>query len=145
MPLLIAYLLWVLYSIYEGEREALYFSFKMKASLTQQQSYKHNEHVMFSIQRLFVVVLTCIACYVNWIECSLVVVSLAACFPFLHDGMYYETRKKLDGIYPKGWFDQSTSSTALSDKLHLFDAIPRSILFCLSIGIMCYEIIKFWK
>lgn len=145
MNLIIAYLLWVAYAIYEGGREALYFSFKMKASLTQQQTYKHNEHIMFTIQRSFVVALTCMACYVNWLECGFVIFSLAMCFPFFHDGMYYVTRKKLDNIYLKGWFDQSTTSTALSDKLHLFDAVPRTLLMLASVGLMVYEIIKNWK
>jgi hypothetical protein len=67
-----------------------------------------------------------------------------ACFPFFHDGMYYLTRKKIDGIYKKGWFDQSSTSTAKSDKLHLFDPIPRTILCVLSLGTIVYEIIKYF-
>jgi hypothetical protein len=145
MAIAIVYLLWILFAVYEGKREAFYFSFKMKSSLTQQKSYKMDEHGMFTIQRLFVASIACIACYNNWVNCIFILLSFMACFPFFHDGMYYVTRQKLDGIYKKGWFDQSTTSTAKSDKFHLFDPIPRTVLFVLSVGTMVYEIIKFWK
>lgn len=139
----IAYILWMLFSIYEGKREAFYFSYKIKVPISQVK--KIDEHVMFTIQRSFVASLICILCFNDVLNCILLLLSLAGCFPFLHDGSYYWTRKKLDGIYPKGWFDQSTTSTAKSDKLHLFDPIPRTILFVVSLGLIVYEIIKFWK
>ena len=139
---LIAYILWILFSVYEGKREAYYFSFKMKASVAQRQGYKINEHFMFTIQRLFVLLLSVIPFYDGLINGILLTSAMMFCFPFFHDGMYYLTRNKLDGIYNKKWWDQSVSSSAESDKLHLFDPIPRTVLACLSFGIACYEIIK---
>jgi hypothetical protein len=35
-------------------------------------------------------------------------------FPFLHDGMYYKTRNKINSnTYPKGWWDTSYTTGAL--------------------------------
>lgn len=142
----IAYLLWVVYSILEGKREAYYFSYKMRTSLAQKKPAKViNEHVMFTYQRMLVVALACVSCYTDWVNAILVVACLGASFPFFHDGMYYVTRKELDNLYPKGWFDQSTTSTAWSDKKHLLDPIPRTVFFGISVVIMIYEIIKYWK
>jgi len=143
MLISIVYLLWILFAIYEGKREAFYFSCKIKAP--QQQAYKIDEHVMFTIQRTFIASMAILACRVDWLNSVLVLFSFGLCFPFFHDGMYYLTRHKLDGIYVKGWFDQSTTSSAKSDKLHLFDPIPRTLIFGLSLGLIIYEIIKFWK
>lgn len=145
MVIAIVYLLWILFAVYEGKREAYYFSFKMKASVVQKKGFKLDEHAMFTIQRLFVAAITCIACFESWLNCVIILFALMSCFPFFHDGMYYVTRQKLDSLYKKGWFDQSTTSTAISDKLHLFDPVPRTIFFILSLATIVYEIIKYWK
>jgi hypothetical protein len=137
----LVYLLWVLYSIYEGQREAFYFSFKMKASVNMQQSLRRDEHVMFTIQRILVATMCGMIGFDGWINCFLLVFALACSFPFFHDGQYYVVRGKLDGIYPKGWFDQSTTSTAKSDKYDFFNPVSRTVLFGISILIMAYEII----
>jgi hypothetical protein len=130
----------------EGEREAFYFSYKIKCppSWIQQHSAV-NEHEMFTVQRAFVLAMACIACYHDWLDTVLLAFACMGCFPFMHDGMYYLTRNKLDGIYPKKWFDQSETSTALTDKYGLVNPVPRTIYFVLSVGIVVYEIIKFWK
>lgn len=141
MTAAISYLLWVLFSILEGRREAFYFSYKMKASITLQKGLKTDEHVMFTIQRALVFALAATACYSNLLNTSLILFSLMLSFPFFHDGMYYFTRNRLDGIYSKKWFDQSTTSTAKSDKFNFFNPISRTILFGLSILGITYEII----
>lgn len=139
MAVAIAYLLWILFAIYEGKREALYFSFKMKASLKQQQGFI-GEHSMFIQQRAFVGILTVLVCYKDWMNCIVVLCSIMMCFPFFKDGMYYVTRQKLDNLYMKGWLDKSPSS-----KLHLLKPIHRTLLFISSLALIAYEIIKFWK
>lgn len=50
-----------------------------------------------------------------------------AAFPFFHDGLYYTGREKLSpGVYPKKWFAQSTTSTALWTKY--FTPVLRTLL-----------------
>ena len=141
MSALFVYILWILFAIYEGQREALYFSYKMKATLQIQRSLKRDEHVMFTIQRSVVAAIASIASYTTLFDCALFIISMAFSFPFFHDGMYYVTRERLDGIYKKGWFDQSTTSTAKSDKFNFFNPVSRTALFGISILIIAYEII----
>lgn len=141
MQLIASYLIWILYSVFEGKREAFYFSYKVRSAI----DHKVDEHAMFTIQRMFVAILICLVCFNGWLDCILLLFSLMMCFPFFHDGSYYLTRKKLDGIYPKGWFDQSTTSTAITDKLKLFYPATRTITLVVSLGIVIYEIIKNWK
>lgn len=145
MLILLVYLLWISFSIYEGKREAFYFSYKMKASLQLQQTFKLDEHAMFTVTRSFVAALVLIASYNGILDCIIILLSLGLCFPFFHDGMYYVTRHKLDNIYKKGWFDQSTTSTAKTDKLKLFYPTSRIICFALSLGLITYEIITNFK
>lgn len=145
MLTLLVYLLWVSFSIYEGKREAFYFSYKMKAGLQLQQVFKLDEHGMFTVTRTFVAAIALIASYNGILNCVLILLALALCFPFFHDGQYYVTRQKLDNIYKKGWFDQSTTSTAQTDKLKLFYPTSRIICFILSLGLITYEIIINWK
>ena len=55
-------------------------------------------------------------------------------FPFLHDGMYYQTRRLLSNgkVYPDGWIDQSTSTSAKFS----FGFFWRLIFFLLSFFMM---------
>tara|TARA_R110000803_G_scaffold199045_1_gene262945 strand:- start:670 stop:930 length:261 start_codon:yes stop_codon:yes gene_type:complete len=58
-------------------------------------------------------------------------------FSFFHNGMMYKTRNDLNKRnYPKGWWDQSTNSTAWSTKL--MTPLYRSIQ--LVIGLIIYII-----
>lgn len=143
IKLTLVYLLWVLYCIYEGKREAYYYSFKIKALINTQQSSKiTDEHTVFTIQRSFVVFMIIFSFFSNYYDSSILLLSLALTFPFLHDGAYYVARHNLDGIYNHGWFSQSATSTAVSDKLNLFNPIPRTIYFVLGIGLMLYNILS---
>jgi len=135
----IAYLLWILFAVYEGKREAFYFSFKMKASLRQQQGFV-DEHSMFMIQRAATGILTVMSCYIDFLNSIVILFAIILCFPFFKDGMYYVTRQKLDNLYMKGWLDQSPTA-----KLHLLKPIYRTTMFLSSLVLMTYEIIKFWK
>lgn len=144
MIALISFLLWIVFAILEGRREAYYFSMKVKAVVsTSIQSIVGNEHILFTIQRsvVLLILFLCTLSY-GWICSTCTVMACIFAFPFLHDGEYYETRNLLDGIYPLKWWDQSTTSTALSDKLHLFSPVSRTILFGISVGLIIFELIK---
>ena len=138
----LSFLFWIAYAIYEGRREAYYFSMKVKAVLNTQRASLTDEHAMFTEQRALVLIIMILGlCKLGWPVASLVFLASALAFPFIHDGSYYVTRKSLDGIYPEGWFAQSVTSTAVADQLNLFDPIQRSIYATLGIGLMIYEMI----
>jgi hypothetical protein len=149
MNILITFLLWILYSFFEGKREALYFSVK---SIATQSFDTGNEHAMFTIQRAIV---AAIALSLMWFggsgisTCVYVLASMMLCFPFVHDGEYYVERKKLRGVssqlYSQGWFSQSTTSTAWMDRLNLLGPVQRTFYFIAGTGIAIFEIINNWK
>jgi hypothetical protein len=145
MTNLIIFALWILFSMMEGMREAYYYSAKLKAILgTQKPSGKTNEHAMFTVQRVIALAIAAAGMLpLGLVSSLLVLAACICCFPFFHDGAYYVTRKNLDGIYPEGWFAQSATSTAISDKLHLFGPVSRSLLTALAMAIMVFESIKF--
>jgi len=60
-------------------------------------------------------------------------ISLALLFSFFHNGVYFMTRNKLDSkIYPKGFWDDSTSSTAKLD-LNVKSRIILAVIGCIGI------------
>ena len=148
MILILTILLWFLYSLVEGKREAQYFSLKVKATINEKKlMWGRDEHNLFTLQRGTVVAMIAflmLACGINILDCVIFVICMCATFPFIHDGEYYITRGKLDGIYPKGWFDQSTTSTAKADKFNIFNPVSRTIFFGIGIAGFVYEIIKNW-
>lgn len=114
-------LIWVLYSIIEGIREAYYYNLYYNASGIKNV----NLHPLYTLQRGLVLLLISIFCVywnvvvLKWdfiliIQKGLVLLGgLASLFPFFHDGFYYIMRNKLNpSIYPYKFFDHSTTSTA---------------------------------
>lgn len=66
---------------------------------------KTDEHKFYFITRL----LCAAAIFLD----PLALLGAGLVFPFFHDGAYYETRKKLDRIYPAGFLtDKPLGSTA---------------------------------
>ena len=53
-------------------------------------------------------------------------------FPFWHDGTYYQMRWNLDRVYPKGFFDDTTTSDAKFN----FDFTQRLLMLLFSILIL---------
>lgn len=108
------YIVWVWY---EGKREAYYYYQKMK---TDDFGKNMGEHEMFTIQRVVVhsIVLWSLGILLcNPILTVAVFLGIWSSFMLFHDGAYYLYRNKLDPtIYPRGFNDQSTSSTAWSDR-----------------------------
>jgi len=101
------FILWCLYSILEGWREAIFFHRvevdKVGGTLL---------HKWWTVQRALVLGII-LATNLEWW-----VVALPLVFPFFHDGMYYKTRWKYNKlIYDRKWWAQSTTSTAFLTKL----------------------------
>ena len=47
------------------------------------------------------------------VKCCIYLLPSCLMFPFLHDGLYYQTRNKLNpSVYPRGWKDTSTTTDA---------------------------------
>lgn len=147
MLILVSFLLWLIYSFIEGKREAQYFYMKLKSTVANSMLFKQDEHKLFTIQRLTVAALVIFLLWgagINIFNCGIILTCFGACFPFIHDGEYYVMRHQLDGIYPKGWFDQSTTSVSLMDKFSLLNPVSRTTAFVLGCGGIVYEIIKNW-
>lgn len=84
-------------------------------------------HVALTVLRL--IVMGPVLYYEGWMTC----VSIACMFPFIHDGVYYQTRNKINrNVYPHGWMDQSTESGALIS----LGLVERSVLAMIGITIL---------
>lgn len=102
--------IFIIYSWIEGRREGMYYHYKWRI-LTEN---KHDEHLMFSIQRALVILMFSVVgypVYEYWTFLS--IPSMILCFSFMHNGAYYEMRNKLDSsVYREGWSSTSNSTTA---------------------------------
>lgn len=127
MSYLFLILVWHLYALLEGVREAYYYSVKTASNKLKE----FNEHPMFTLQRGFFLTIVVLCPGFNLLYSLLFGLSLCFGFPFMHDGAYYEVRKRLDKIYSKGWFDQSTGSSALSN--NFLTPVVRTIMMIISI------------
>ena len=118
MIILIANILWILYSILEGFREGFYWYFKGKSK----SKNNFEIHPIFASQRGLVLVLIGVLLFMNIGWLSLInVLGMALVFSFFHNGTYYHTRNRLDeNVYPLGWKAQSTTSTAKMTKIMTF-------------------------
>lgn len=94
----------------EGRREADYFHFRWKDPMTKVD----DEHLMFTVQRSMVAIFAAFASSFAFGFWGLLgFVPLPLVFSFFHNGYYYVRRNQLDPeIYQKGWWDQSTATTA---------------------------------
>jgi len=103
-------ILFCVWAALEGRREADYFHFRWKDPMTRVE----DEHLMFTIQRSIVAILATVACTLfTGLWGLLGFIPLPLVFSFFHNGYYYVRRNQLDdSIYQKGWWDQSTTTTA---------------------------------
>lgn len=139
MALILVTILWIVYSILEGYREAFYFFFETE----DLQKKVTDLHPYFACQRIIVGGLSAfIAVGLSNVLFTLIcLVSLGLMFTFLHDGMYYAQRNNLNKeTYPKRWFDYSTTSTAKLDKF--LNPTNRIIMFIVGIGGLAYLLLK---
>lgn len=136
------FILWVLFSLSDGKRDGYYYH----ANNTSNNPAKENLHWLFSIIRLIfftLIVIVSSYAYPNqitfydlWkylpslpIQSTLFAIALCLSFSFLHNGIYYVTRNNLDSkVYPKRFFDNSTTSTSILE----FDVNTRTIMFVIA-------------
>jgi hypothetical protein len=145
--LIILYLTWILYSVFEGFREACYWHHR-----THSEHYKfirkNNIHPVFSLQRTLVLLFVFASAnnFTTIIGSIIFVFLLLLSFSFFHNGMLYLVRNQLyriiypnspkKWIYNKRWFEQSTTSTAKTT--YIFNPLNRTIMFIVSlIGLIC--------
>lgn len=112
---LIVFLNWALL---EGDREGSAIDAMVKAGI-------YVNHAIFTLQRGCVLLL--FGFIIKWDALLFILM-----FPFIHDGMYYTRRNIMNvAIYPKKWFDQSNTSTALLTKF--FTPWVRTGLFVIAL------------
>lgn len=99
------------------------------------KAFVWNEHIVLTIQRVLVVSLALIAfkigyirLYNNFSDLLLIISILILTFSLFHNGLYYETRKRID-IPTYNFFSSSKSSSAIFE-LNIW---IRSILFIIGL------------
>lgn len=129
---------WILVCLLEGKRDAFFYH-NRKYSIKPDNK---NIHWLFSVQRFIILSLIFCMYYIlnSALSTGVFIFSLILIFSWIHNGVYYFTRHKLDNsVYPKGWFDTSTTSEA---KLE-FNFISRTFMFITGIiGIVASYTIK---
>jgi len=103
-------------------------------SKTGAEAFKWNEHILMILSRGMIILMPLLAFFAQSVLSYVAaVIAFLPMFFFVHNGVYYETRKHIDGAYPKGFFDKSTSSSA---KLPTLSFIPRLLLFLLGVALI---------
>lgn len=126
-------LAWFASSSLSGILEGYYYDM-------QPENRKHmNLHLIYVIQRAFLAIaLSIYVCYHSGIIYgSIFFAALLFTFSFFHNGFYYLTRHKLNPeIYPKGFFDDSETSTAIIELGVKFRTAMAAIGILFIIGIL---------
>jgi hypothetical protein len=108
---IISNILWIIYSITEGIREAYLFYFEVNSTITK----PFQLHPLFTVQRGIVLLTLGGLMYFGGLGLYAIpaVVALMLIFTYFHDGYYYVTRHKLDNkTYPLGWKSETSTSNA---------------------------------
>lgn len=141
---IILFTVWVLYSAVEGVREAFLWNKSMHSTIESNDIMGVDIHKVFSIQRglvmLFVIYISIsnhqgMGYYRLMGESVILFFVLSLSFPFIHDGVLYLVRNKLDpNVYKEGFKDNpdSEKSTSFWD----FTYLERSVYFGLSVFIL---------
>lgn len=123
--IILAFAIW---AILEGIRDAHLFH-----GLSIAGTKNNTPHVIFTAHRLIFGALV-VWITMDWVFC----LGLSLCFPLCHNSIYYHFRHKLNPlVYPMGWKDHSTTSTALIN----FSFLDRLIMAIVGIGVL---IASFW-
>jgi hypothetical protein len=119
--ILLATIALLVFYVTKSVAEGYYFHAKSKTRIPAEKY----QHWVLTAIRIPVWVLFYLATNSMLLTCSLVLI-----FPFIHDGLYYLTRNKLNPfVYPEGFWDNPNPKT--SNAVMDFNLIQRSLL-CLS-------------
>lgn len=113
----------VTFACAEGFTHAILYSRK------GEDSFSWNEHWVFSLMRVLLAVAAILPGE------PLVVMSALCMYPFFHNGMYYTQRDRIDGSYPKRWWDMTSGSSARTN----FTVVQRTMLA--GIGLIFFVLI----
>lgn len=110
--IILLYLSWIIYSSTTGIIEGYLYHFRDSNNV----NYRHGKglHIIFTTSRIFAAIglVMCIRLISSTLNTFGFILSIITIFPFIHDGMYYKTRKYIDGKFDKGWADYSNYSDA---------------------------------
>lgn len=119
--------IWIIFAAISGVFEAFLFAGWIKhgredwehTSHSWKSIFKHDIHITLNIIRLVVGIFLALLLYRGDIQISSLVLqgsvtALASIFvfPFIHDGVYYVMRNKIDHSYPLGFKSESTTTSA---------------------------------
>lgn len=104
---------WMIYALLEGKRDGYFYHYRN----TSIQLKDENIHWVYFIDRAFMLSLISVLGYYyfhSYLITGIYSGGLALIFSFLHNGIYYQTRKKLSNgnLYSMGWRSSSTCSKA---------------------------------
>lgn len=138
---------WLIFAFFEGLTEARLWHHKYKV-FKDRVVNTFDSHKAFAIQRGVVLIIMSILPYLHFDDRSFFISGLfflanALIFSFVHNGVMYSHRnylsKQTSGkeIYPKKWFDQSTTSSAVLTKV--MTPVSRTVQFV--VGMVLHAII----
>jgi hypothetical protein len=101
-------------------------------------AFKWNEHIVFGIERTSIALLPLLFLTIgfSYIDYAVLMFVWLFMFSFIHNGFYYETRKRID-MPLCDWFHDSETSTAWFET----DIITRTLCFIIGILVLSYYII----
>lgn len=141
---IILIIIWFIFTLFEGITEAKLWHYKYSGGLTNTMMEDDLDvHPIFMTQRGAIILLMSFIGYLianenPWWVFILFFLGSSLTFSFLHNGVIYTYRNYLsklvydEEIYPKKWFDQSTTSNAVLTKF--MTPVSRTIQFVIGLG-----------
>jgi hypothetical protein len=121
----------IVYALLEGLWHAHLYHYKNISNVVKGL----NLHPFFAVIRGVMVVSMSLVVH-SWVFG----IGLCLIFSFFHNSAFFEWRNRLDPkVYPKGWLDDSASSTALFD----FTIHQRVGMLLLGAGVLTYDLLVF--
>ncbi len=122
------FILWCVFSFYEGKREAYYYSLYPSGNI----------HWLYFIQRGLVALIIMVLLNQNILVETMFIGALIGVFSFIHDGAYYSQRNNINKQnYPLRWKSNSTDSTAILE----FTYLERGIYFIIGVSLFIFSLI----